>query len=119
MVSMSAKGKRVRGVLTRLKREREVKIRSAVSLLCSGSLSREKYHFVQSGKSLRCHLYMKVRKVARVMRKGTEEKVKLARAHSLAIQRRTLISPPRIPSIALIKGISHAYSFKTLIEEGH
>ena len=46
MVSMSAKGKRVRGVLTRLKREREVKIRSAVSLLCSGSLSREKYHWV-------------------------------------------------------------------------
>ena len=73
----------------------------------------------QSGKSLRCHLYTKVRKVARVMRNGTEEKVKLARAHSLAIQRRTLISPPRIPSIALIKGISHAYSFKTLIEEGH
>ena len=69
--------------------------------------------------SLGCHLYMKVRKVARVMRNGTEEKVKLARAHSLAIQRRTLISPPRIPSIALIKGISHAYSFNTLIEEGH
>ena len=51
---------------------------------------------------------MKVRKVARVMRNGTEEKVKLARAHSLAIQRRTLISLPRIASIALIKGISHA-----------
>ena len=44
MVSMSAKGKRVRGVLTRLKREREVKIKSAVSLLFSGSLSREKCH---------------------------------------------------------------------------
>ena len=44
MVSMSAKGKRVRGVLTRLKREREVKIKSAVSLLFSGSLSGENYY---------------------------------------------------------------------------
>ena len=51
---------------------------------------------------------MKVRKVARVMRKGTEEKVKLARAHSFAIQRSTLISPPRIASIELMKGFSHA-----------
>ena len=64
--------------------------------------------FLHFGKSLRCHLYMNVRKVARVMRNGTEEKVKLARAHSLAIQRRTLISPPRIASIALINGISQA-----------
>ena len=46
MVSMSAKGKRVRGVLIRLKREREVKIKSAVSLLFSGSLSQENYHWV-------------------------------------------------------------------------
>ena len=56
---------------------------------------------------------MNVRNVARVMRKGTEEKVKLASAHSFAIQRRTLISPLRIASIAFIKGTSHAYSFKT------
>ena len=46
MVSMSAKGKRVRGVLTRLKRESEVKIKSAVSLLFSGSLSGENYYWI-------------------------------------------------------------------------
>ena len=39
MVSMSANGNSVRGVRTILNREREVKIKSAVSLLCSGSLA--------------------------------------------------------------------------------
>ena len=49
IVSISAKGKRVRGVLMRLKREREVKIKSAVSLFFSGSLSR---NWVSGNRSL-------------------------------------------------------------------
>ena len=86
---MRAKGKSVRGRRIRLKRDRQTKIRSAVRTF----LELEK---------------VKVKKVARVIKKGTLPKVKLTRAQSLAIHLMISTSKFLILLIDSMKGFSQA-----------
>ena len=86
---MRARGKSVRGRRIRLKRDRQTKIRSAVRT------------FSELEK-------VKVKKVARVIKKGTLPKVKLTRAQSLAIHLMISTSEFLILLIDSMKGFSQA-----------